>query len=124
MLRIRFFGPDSKPRGTAEALMTLEAAEVGHLFGGTDDILAVQSNEEHSYNSTVDLWLLPGHGGPRNLVEVNATLGEFSGGVKGTRPGVWINRQTYDGVHAETKGWVPEFWAWDPAKKALTLGKK
>ncbi|MGD0497080.1 MAG: hypothetical protein ABSC23_01455 [Bryobacteraceae bacterium] len=124
MLRIRFFGPGGEPRGTAEVQMTLEGDEVGHLFGGADNILAVQSNEEHSYNSMTDIWLLPKQGEPRKLIEMNAILGRFSSGSKGTRPGVWIRRQTYDGVHAETKGWLDEFWIWDPARKSLTLERK
>jgi hypothetical protein len=124
MLRVRFFGPDGKLRGTAEVLMTLEGIEVGHLFGGSDNILALQSNEEHSYNSMTDMWLLPERGAPQELIEMNATFGKFSKGANGTRPGAWLSRETYDGVHAETKGWVDEFWAWDPARKSLTVDKK
>jgi len=123
MLRIRFFGPRGEPRGKAEVLMTLEEAEVGELFGGGDDILAVQSNEEHSYNSTADIWLLPHQGKPIELLEMNATISKFSKTGERTPPGVWIKRQTYDGVHAETKGWVDEFWVWNPAKKRLTSSR-
>lgn len=124
MLHIRFLGPDGKPRGTEEALMTLEAIEVGHLFGGPDDILAIQSNEEHSYNSMLGIWVLPEHGNPQKLIEMNATLRRFSRGHNGARPGAWISRQTYDGAHAETKGWVDEFWVWDPARKSLVHEEK
>jgi hypothetical protein len=104
--------------------MTLEGIGLGRLFGGTDDILAIQSNEEHSYNSMTDIWLLPERGEPRQLVEMNGTLGKFSRGSKGSRPGAWIRRQTYDGVHAQTKGWANEFWVWNPARKSLTVEKK
>ena len=124
MLRIRFFGPDGKQRDTADVSMTLEGVKVGRLFGGADDILAVQSNEEHAYNSMTDIWLLPRQGEPQQLIEMNATLGRFSGGGNGSRPGVWVSRQTYDGVHAETKGWVAEFWAWDPSEKSLAPEKQ
>jgi hypothetical protein len=119
-LRVRFFGPDGKLRGTGDVLMALERIEVGHLFGGTEEILAIQSNEEHSYNSMSGMWLLPQRGEPRQLIDINATLGKFSRGGNKLPPGAWIRRQTYDGVHAETKGWVNEFWVWDPARKSLT----
>src|SRR5207245_1726944 len=64
-LRARFFAPNGTPRGTADALMALEQADVGYLFGGEDDILALTSNEEHAYNSRTDIWLLPKQGSPR-----------------------------------------------------------
>jgi len=123
-LRIRFFGSDGKLRDTQEALMALEGTEVGYLFGGTDDIFVIQSNEEHSYNSMTSMWLLPTRGKPKELIESNLTFGKFSKSGQGSAPGVWISRQTYDGVHAETKGWVNEFWAWNAAEKTLTVLKK
>lgn len=124
-LRIRFFDPDAKLRSTDEALMALEEIEVGRLFGGTDDVAVIQSNEEHSYNSMLDMWLLPERDKPQKLINgLNATLGRFSEGDNGTAPGLWIRRQTYDGIHAETKGWIDQFWRWNPAKKSLTLEKR
>lgn len=119
-LRVRFFDPDGKLRGTDDLLMALEQIEVGRLFGGSDEIVAIQSNEEHSYNSRSGMWLLPQRGDPRQLIDINATLGKFSRGGNKLPPGAWIRRQTYDGVHAETKGWVDEFWVRDTAKKSLT----
>jgi hypothetical protein len=100
--------------------MALERIEVGHLFGGTDEIVAIQSNEEHSYDSMSGMWLLPQRGEPQQLIDINATLGKFSQGGNKLPPGAWIRRQTYDGVHAETEGWVDEFWVWDTARKSLT----
>jgi hypothetical protein len=123
-LRVRFFGIDGDLRATEEVRMALEEIEIGRLFGGSDDILAIQSNEEHSYNSMTSVWLLPERGGPKELIEDQATLGRFSRGGNNARPGVLINRQTYDGVNSATKGWATEFWAWDPAKKSLTPEKK
>ncbi len=119
-LRLRFFGPDGKLRATDAVSMTLEQLEIGRLFGGDDEILAIQSNEEHAYNSKTDMWVLPEHGPPKQLIDANATFGKFSKD-SGARPGVWISRQTYDGVHAETKGWADEFWVWDAKAKSLTL---
>jgi hypothetical protein len=119
-LRVRFFGADARLRTTDTVLIALEQVEIGRLFGSDDDILALQSNEEHSYNSTADIWLLPERGRPKRLIHANATIGNF---IKnsGTRPGIWIRRQTYDGVSAETKGWVDEFWVWDAKNKSLAL---
>lgn len=123
-LHVTFLDPNRKLHGTDEALMTLEASEVGNFFGGADDILAIQSNEEHSYNSMTNIWLLPARGDPQQLIDLNATIGRFSKGGRRNRPGVWIRRQTYDGGHAETKGWLDEFWVWDAAKKSLTFEKE
>lgn len=123
-LRVRLFRPDGTLGGVSDILTVLEGIEVGYLFGDGDDVLAIQSSEEHSYNSRTDVWLLPNRGEPQRLLDINATLGRFSGAVKGARPGVWVNRQTYDGVHASTKGWVGEFWVWNHQRKSLTLEKQ
>jgi hypothetical protein len=85
-LRVRLFGPEGDLRATNEVLMTLEEIEIGRLFGGTDDILAVQSNEEHSYNSMASVWLLPERGEPKELIEDHASLGKFARGGNNVRP--------------------------------------
>src|SRR5436190_12522812 len=36
---------------------------------------------------------------------------------------VWVARQTYDGIHAETKGTVQELYEWDAPAKVLRLQK-
>jgi hypothetical protein len=122
-LRVRFFGPDTRLRMMDTVLMALEQVEIGRLFGGDDEILAIQSNEEHSYNSRTDIWLLPERGAPKRLIDVGAKFGKVAKDP-GTRPGIWISRQTYDGVHAETKGWEDEFWIWDAKNKSLALRQK
>ena len=48
------------------------------------------------------------------------SLGQAVGSV----PGGTIARQIYDGVHAETKGTVEEFYTWDRDRKTLTLEKQ
>ena len=40
----------------------------------------------------------------------------------GEEAGLWISRETYDGVHAETKGKKLEFWIWAEDRKTLALG--
>jgi hypothetical protein len=85
-LRIRFFGPDGKLRATDHLSMMLDMFELG------DILVAAQSNEEHSYNSRGDLWLLADDGRPKTHISANVTFGKFSAGP--TNPGVWLNRQT------------------------------
>ncbi len=123
-LRIRFFGPDLRLRSKADVAGWLEDIESGVLFGGSDEIVAVQSNWEHAYNSETDIWLLPAQGAPRHLLKLNATIGHFSAGSDSRPPGLKLQRQTYDGLNAETKGWVTKFWVWDRAHKSLMLQKK
>jgi hypothetical protein len=93
--------------------------QIGHLFGGSDEIFAVASEEEHSYNVETEIWLLPAHGKPELLLSIQGIFKHFS--AEGVRqvPGVTIMRQTYDGVHSETKGAVKEFYRWDRIEKSL-----
>jgi hypothetical protein len=119
--RLRFFGPDGRLRATTGVLFAFEHAEIGTLFGGSDEVVAITSNEEHAYNAQTEIWLLPENGGPKLLAEVQGTFGKFHGSAPGEAPGVTVARQTYDGVHSETKGMVEEFYAWNAETKSLTL---
>jgi hypothetical protein len=117
-LRLRCFAPGGLLRKTEDLLSSLDEAEVGYLFGGSDEILAVTSTEEHAYNAMTEIWYLPMVGEPKVVLSSASTIEKFS---SGDDPGVTVKRETYDGVHAETKGRVPEFWAWNRSAKALTL---
>ena len=120
-VRLRFFSKDGTLQGTSDILMSLTDAEVRPLFGGTDEIFAVTSYEEHVYNDQTEIWLLPERGHPKRLLYVQ---GEFQNFVSTeTGPGVVIARQTYDGIHSETKGSVDEFYAWERGRRVLTLRK-
>jgi hypothetical protein len=116
-LHVRFFSPNGMLRGTAGILMDLEQADIGHLFGGEDDILAVTSVEEHAYNTQTDIWLLPKAGDPKLLLSLPGVYQKFSASTAGGVPGVFIARQIYDGVHAETKGTVLEFYSWNGGQR-------
>jgi hypothetical protein len=120
-LRVRFFGLDGALQGTEDILSALGEADAGRLFGGDDEIFAETSTEEHSYNAQTKIWYLPDRGAPRLLLSSESTIQKFSSGVAAA--GVTLDRETYDGVHAETKGRVAEFWAWDSQAKTLTLRK-
>jgi len=121
--RLRFFRIDGSQHGQYDGLFQLDNLVVGRLFGGNDEIAAVATVGEHSYDVKTALWLLPANGDPEQLAEVQGSLSRFVNGNGGSTPGVWINRETYDFEHAETKGHVPEFWEWDRTRKTLTLRK-
>ncbi len=122
-VRLRFFGPDGLLRTKEEALAFVEQARIGNLFGGSDAIFAITSNEEHAYNTLTNIWFLPDRGPPKVLLEVNGVYKSFAGRVAGQEAGVTVARQTYDGANSETKGTVQEFWKWDSDSKSLILKK-
>jgi hypothetical protein len=117
--RLRFFDPLRKLQATYDALSAIEGARIGHLFGGADEIVAITSDEEHAYNVLTEIWFLPEQGPPKNLIRVRGTFSNFSVGSAAKAPGVTIARQTHDGVRAETKGTVLNFYAWDGKSKSL-----
>jgi hypothetical protein len=119
-VRLRFFAPGGLLKETEELLMELEEAAIGNLFGGSDEIVMVTSNEEHAYNAETEIWLLPSSGGPDLLLSFR---GGVAGWVTSGRAGVKIGRQTYDGVDSSTKGFVQEFYLWDRRSKTLVLRK-
>jgi len=123
-LRIRFFDPHGVLRGSSDAMMDLVDAQLGHLFGGRDEILAFTSNEEHAYNVQTEVWLLRERGKPKLLVQVQGMLGEFVAGSSEHKAGVWIDRETYDGRDASTKGRARELWEWNSDQKTLDEKKQ
>ena len=123
-MNLRFFGPGGSLQASAQVLSSVEQTSIGRLLGGSDEIFAITSYEEHAYNTQTEIWLLPEHGEPRVLLETVGVHKAFSGQATGKPPGVVIARQTYDGVHAETKGTLDEFWAWDSQAKSLALRAK
>jgi hypothetical protein len=124
MTHIRFFGPDGKLRATDEALFLVIDTEIGNLFGGADEIFAITSEEEHSYNVQSDMWLLPEHGAPKLLLRNSGDFKRLSGRARGEAPGVLFAHQTYDGANPDTKGFVEQFYEWDRKTKSLTFLSK
>jgi hypothetical protein len=123
-LHVRFFSSKGKVRGSQTVLMMLIQGTAGRLFGGTDDIVAVTSQEEHSYNTRTDIWLVPVKGSIRNLLSAYGDYEEFRREGGNRPPGVWVNVEMYDGVHASTKGQRLRFYRWDSARKRLLLTTK
>jgi hypothetical protein len=124
LAHVRFFAPDGRLRVTDDALEYLEETRIGTLFGGDDEIFAMTSNEEHAYNTQSDIWVLPKRGDPKVILEIQGIFATITGGDDGRKPGVTVARQTFDGVHAETKGAIREFYAWNRETKSLVLQKK
>jgi hypothetical protein len=119
-VRIRFLDPNGRQQ-IADELSGLDVLETGPFFGGIDQVLVVTSEEEHAYNVQTEIWLLPMEGGPKRLLWFQGTVKGFVSSPAAPEPGVFISRQTYDGVHAETKGTATEFYAWDRARRSLIL---
>jgi len=120
-LRVRMYSPDGTRRGPYEVMAALEEFEFGDIFGTADKILAITSTEEHAYNVKTNVWLLQDNRIPKQLMDTPAVLLRPRRREGGRPAGLTIRRQTYDGLHAETKGWAEEFWIWDPTSKSLTL---
>jgi hypothetical protein len=71
-----------------------------------------------------EIWFLPKSGEPKLLLSIAGTYRKSNVIASGKIRGITVERQTYDGVHSETKGTVPEFYIWDRDTKSLTLQKK
>ena len=117
---ICFFAPGGALRWTQEVMEWIEQTEIGTLFGDPDEIFAVTSNEEHAYNVQTQIWLLPRAGKPKLLLAAPGVFQHFTDGAPGNAAGVMLALQTYDGVHADTKRSVEQFYAWDPSAQNLT----
>ncbi len=114
-LRLRLIDRHGVLRLTEEVFSVLEYDKIGHLFGGSDDLLAITSSEEHAYNAQSIIWFLPKDGPPIEVLSIVGIIRAFF------VPGVAVGRQTYDGVNSETKGTVPETYLWDTKTKSLVL---
>jgi hypothetical protein len=118
-LRVRMYAPDGSKQGQLDIMAVLEGLELGDVFGTGDEILAITSTEEHAYNVNTTTWLLQKAGGLKKLMDVPGVFVKATKARDGARPGMLIRRQTYDGEHADTKGWVEEFWAWNRSQRSL-----
>jgi hypothetical protein len=118
-LRLRFFDPSGVLRLQHDVLMVLEHQQIGRLFGSADEVVAITSNEEHAYNSRTDVWFLPKQGDPKHVLSVAGGFQALSDSRES--PGLVVFRQTYDGVHSETKGFIREEYAWDTGSTVFRL---
>ncbi|MGA3019312.1 MAG: hypothetical protein ABSF62_19480 [Bryobacteraceae bacterium] len=118
---VRFFSPSGRLERTSGAQMSLMGAELGKLFGGDNEVVVVTSYAQHVYNTQTMIWAIPQSGKPKLLLDLNGSVERIVRGDGGTEAGVWISRNTYDGVDASTKGSAAEFWRWDAKKQALAI---
>lgn len=119
-LRVRFFDPHGSLRTEDTVMAFLQDVELGRPFGGTDEIFMISSWQEHVYNVETDVWYLPAEGKPRRILFDVGSFASFVNGPSTVPKGIVILHQTYDGVDADTKGWLQQFYAWDPATRTLT----
>ena len=115
---VRFFAPDGRLLATKGALELVESLELGEFAGGADEIVALTSEEEHAYNDQTELWYLPTPGEPKLVLATGGAFERFNS------DGAVLARQTYDGVHADTKGVVDDFYTWDHRSQTMVLRKR
>jgi len=121
-IRVRVFDPDGKLREMYDGKYHLDRLEVGDLFGGrsgTNTILAIETSGAHSYEVQAVIWVLSDKSKPKRLLEIAGVLDRFQTGVP--KRGVWIKRETYDGINGSTKGRRAEFWSWNEQDRTLAI---
>jgi hypothetical protein len=120
-VRLRAFTPTGENQLTYDGYFFFDDIESGMLFGTPDVVLSIQTGGASSSVQDAVVWLISDSGKPKEILRVNGILVRFQAtgsGVSGL-PGVWIDRDTYDGVHSETRGRKREFWRWDSSSKSL-----
>ena len=93
--------------------------QIGRLFGDVTDVLAIETQGPHAYTVTTKVIMLPQNGDPKLILTENAKLVGFRAATRSQTAGIWLYRQEYDGIHAETKMWRRQFWLWDSERKYL-----
>jgi hypothetical protein len=116
-LRIRFFDSRGLLQLKNDSLTSLEDQEFIRP-NKTDCLYAVTTNEEHVYNAQTEIWFLPNDGVPKLVL---SDVGTFQiPRPKGSKaPTIVFLRETYDGIHSETKGHTAEQYTWDANSKML-----
>jgi hypothetical protein len=124
-LRLYIFDPQGKRAVTKDLYISLGRPNrpdfrMGKLFNTKSELLQVGTYGEHSYAVETFVWLLPEIGAPAQLIDVPGAVTRVQKAESGQDPGLWIDHETYDGVHSETKGFKAEFWVWNEQAKKLT----
>jgi hypothetical protein len=88
----------------------LDDAMLGNLLGGQSEFFAITTEWEHSYNISTEVWLLREKTARKQVLAVAGGIDHFD--PSASCPGVWINEETYDGQHSDTKGHRLAFWQW------------
>ena len=120
-LRLHMLNASTGRKLATDAYNTLNTLSAGELFGTRSNLVLISSTGEHSYVVQTRMWLVPTEGSPRLLLDVTGLVKSIQTTARGSTPGVWIERQNYDGIHSETKSKSSEFWVWSEDQQALVL---
>jgi hypothetical protein len=120
-LRVYIFDPQRNLRTASDQYNFLGSFNVGGIFHTDAEFVEISTSGSHVYVARTAVWLLPATGPPSLLLDLPGMLRRIRRATPQSAAGLWIDIQTYDGVHAETKGWRPEFWTWSPARVAFIL---
>ena len=119
-LRLYVFDSQGRQLSTDIGYTLLGSLCVGRIFRTQADFVVMSTTGAHSYVVRTTAWYLPPHGGqPRRVLEVVGLLTKVQVARGAEHAGLWIDRETYDGVNWKTKGQLPEFWAWDEPRGAM-----
>lgn len=120
IMKFRFFGPTHHLIGDYQGDLGVLNLRLGRLFGGESVIAAATTEGVHAYDNMAIVWLLPERGALETLLQKPGSVARIeNAGPNGTRAGVWVNRQIYDGVHPETKREIHKFWQWRANERKL-----
>jgi hypothetical protein len=97
----------------------LDKLSVSSPFGAETNVVVAETSGFHAYVVTVFVWLIAPDGPPKLLVKDTGGFSRFGGNKANGHAGLWIDHETYDFVHAETKGHRLEFWQWDDNERSL-----
>ena len=119
-LRLYLFDPGGKRAAMDDNYSLLGSFDAGRILNTEDEFALISSTGAHAYVVRTSAWFLPASGPPKHVLDVPGLLASTQESNAGP-PGLFIYRQTYDGIHAETKGEVKEFWIWNPDRKTFAL---
>ncbi len=118
-LRLYLFDPRGMRAAVDDNYNLLGTFQAGRILRTPDEFALISSTGAHAYVVRTSIWLLPPLGPPKHVMDVPG-LPAGTRESSATPPGLFIDRQTYDGIHAETKGQVKELWVWDRDKRTFT----
>jgi len=124
-LRLYIFDSQRKLKTVSNQYNFLGSFNAGRIFKNSDsEFVQVSSTGAHAYVVRTVVWLLPTLGSPVAVLDVPGLLNHVQQAATSVAAGLWIDLQTYDGMHAETKGQKTEFWRWNSDRQAFTLVHK
>jgi len=120
-LRVRILAPLGRQETVSDEYNLLGSFHIGSIFNTDSQFLQVCTTGARAYFARSRVWLLGQSGSPELLLDVPGWLAGIETPREGKPAGLWIDRDTYDGVNAETKGHKREFWIWEEGRKTFSL---